>query len=90
MLTGKQFRITRQTVGLQIVDGVSRIVTVPADGIIKVISDPSPAGTPHQKGTVYASWEGQTIALFAVDVEARGVEIPQALNGTKPNMSATA
>ena len=90
MLTGKHFRITRPTVGLQLVDGTAKIVTVPIDGIIKVLSGPTPNGKLHERGLLYVLWEEQTISLFAVDVETRGVEIPQLDNGHRPNKSARA
>jgi hypothetical protein len=32
-------------------------------------------GTLHDKGFVYTLWQEQTVAVFAVDLEARGVEI---------------
>lgn len=90
MLTGKQFRITKPTVGMQLVDDTAKIVTVPTDGIIKILSGPCANGKPHETGLIYALWEGQTISLFAVDVEARGLEIPQTGNGYKPSKRATA
>jgi hypothetical protein len=77
MLTGKRFRITRSTVGVQLVDDTARIVTVPIDGIIKVLSGPNHNAKLHDKGLVYVLWEEQTVALFAVDVEARGIEIEE-------------
>lgn len=91
MLSGKQFRITRPTVGIQLVNGTASVVSIPADGIIKVLSGPNAHGKVHERGMVYVLWEEQTIALFAVDVEARGVEIhEQSSNGNKPDKSATA
>ena len=91
MLSGRHFRITRPTVGIQLVDGTSGVVTVPADATIQVLSGPNANGQLHDKGLVYVLWEQQTVALFAVDVEARGVEIrPQGKNGDKPAKNATA
>lgn len=90
MLTGKYFRITRPTVGLKLVNGASRIVTVPADTVIKVISGPSSTGKPHERGLVYAAWADQTIAFFAIDIEMRGLEVRQADTNHRPDKSATA
>lgn len=85
MLLGRHFRLTRATTGLHVLNGTGKVVSVPAGGIIKVLS--SPRGTElndkglicvlqlHAKGLVYVLWEGNTVALFAVDVEARGIEI---------------
>ena len=83
MLCGKQLRITKSTVGLQLVNGTATIVSIPIDGIIKILSGPNENGRLHDKGLVYVLWEGQTVALFAVDVEARGIEV-------HPRKSATA
>ena len=90
MLAGKQFRISRPTTGIQLVNGTASVVSIPTGGVIKVLSGPNANGELRDKGLVYALWEEQTVALFAVDVEARGVEIPQAHNGTKPDKTATA
>ena len=75
MLSGKHFRITRPTVGIHLVDGEGAIISIPTDGVIEILSGPNEHGKRHEKGLVYALWEGQTVALFAVDIEARGVEI---------------
>ena len=91
MLSGKRFRITKATVGIELVNGTARVATIPADGTIEVLSGPNENGKLHDKGLVYALWEGRTIALFAVDVEARGVEIrPQVKNGHKSDKRASA
>jgi hypothetical protein len=72
-------------------DGTAKVVTVPTDGIVAVLSGPNENGKLHDKGLVYALWEEQTVALFAVDIEARGVEIQaQGHNGRKVHKSATA
>ena len=91
MLSGRHFRITRPTVGIQLVDGTSGVVTVPADATIQVLSGPNANGQLHDKGLVYVLWEGQTVALSAGDVEARGVEIrAQGNKGHKSDKTATA
>ena len=90
MLPGKQFRITRPTTGFKLVDGTATIVSVPANGVIKILSGPNENGKLHDKGLVYVLWEGQTVALFAVDVEARGIEQKEPESGYQPPKSATA
>jgi len=57
------------------VNGTASVVSIPTNGVIKVLSGPNANGKLHDKGLVYVLWEEQTVALFAVDVEARGVEI---------------
>ena len=90
MLSGKHFRITRSTVGIQLVNGTASVVSIPTDDTITVLSGPNANGKLHDKGLVYVLWGEQTVALFAVDVEARGVEVrPQGKNG-KSDLSATA
>ena len=90
MLSGKQFQITKSTVGIQLVSGTAAVVSIPAGGVIKILSGPNAKGKLHEKGLVYALWEEQTVAIFAVDLEARGVEVPQTDNGGKPAKNATA
>ena len=73
MLSGKRFRLTRPTTGMQHINGAASLVTIPATARIKVLSGPN--GSERDKGLVYVLWEGCEVALFAVDVEARGIEI---------------
>ena len=91
MLSGKHFRITRPMVGIQLVTGTAKVVSIPTDDTITVLSGPNENGKLHDKGLVYARWGEQTVALFAVDVQARGIELrPQGKNGNKSDKSATA
>jgi hypothetical protein len=75
VLTGKQFRLTKPTVALQLQTGTRTMVTLPSDAVINVRSGPPADGNVTEKGIVCGSWEGRTIALFAVDLERRGVEV---------------
>jgi hypothetical protein len=73
------------------VNGTAKVVSIPTESTFTVLSGPNQHGKLHEKGMVYVLWEEQTVALFAVDVEARGVEIrPQGKNGSKSDESATA
>ncbi|HSP67379.1 MAG TPA: hypothetical protein VLN48_06610 [Bryobacteraceae bacterium] len=58
---------------MQHINGAASLVTIPATARIKVLSGPN--GSERDKGLVYVLWEGCEVALFAVDVEARGIEI---------------
>jgi hypothetical protein len=82
MLSGKQFRITKSTIGIQLVNGTVKVIAVPTDGVIMVLPGPNDNGKLHDKGLVYALWDDQTIALFAIDIEARGVESHQQTTAT--------
>ena len=75
MLTGKRFRLSRPTLGIQLVDGRNSVVELPANAVITVLSGPNANGRVYEKGIVYTIWEERTVALFAVDVEVRGIEI---------------
>ena len=75
MLTGKRFKLSRATIGIQLVDGETSIVKLPADAVIEVLSGPNANGKVHEKGIVYVIWEENTVAMFAADIEARGIEI---------------
>ena len=75
MLTGKRFKLSKATIGIRLVDGETSVVKIPADAVIDVLSGPNANGKVHDKGIVYVTWEQNTVAVFAVDVEARGTEI---------------
>ena len=87
---GKSYRITTPTTGLQLVDGTARVVTVPAGGIITVLTGPNENGRLRDKGLIYTLWQQRTVALFAVDVETRGIELKQAVSDHQSDESATA
>jgi len=44
---------------------------IPQGAIIEVTSGP----TGQRMGTVGVLWEGRTLAMFAIDIEKRGIEI---------------
>ena len=91
MLSGKCFRFNRSVTGIKLVNGTASVVTIPTDSVIKVLSGPDANGKLPDKGIVYVTWEEQTVAIFAVDIEARSTEIhPQANHGDKHSESASA
>ena len=75
VLAGKRFRLSRPTVGVQLMDEKISLVQVPENAVIKVLSAPNGNRKLHEKGIVYTSWEDLTVAPFAVDIEARGIEV---------------
>jgi hypothetical protein len=70
MLTGKRFRLERETLSVESTDGKHTAVTIPTGAIIEVLS-----GRKNREGLVRISWNGRTLQMFAVDVDARGIEI---------------
>jgi hypothetical protein len=91
MLTGKCFRLAQAITGIQLVNGTAKLISIPTGVMIKVLSGPNANGKLHDKSLVYVLWEKQTVALFAVDVEARGVEArPPGSDGLTHEKSATA
>ena len=87
MLSGKRFKLTRPTTGMEHIDGAASLVTIPGEDCIMVLSGPN--GTERDKGLVYVLWEERQVALFAVDVVARGIEIKNPDNEYKFSKSAT-
>jgi len=73
MLTGKRFRLETPTLALDIIDGKSVAITVPAGAIIKVVSDHPGEGD----RMVDVVLEGRIVAMFAYDVDVRGTEITE-------------
>ena len=70
MLSGKRFRLDRDTLSIEVVDGKRRAVTVPMGSVIKIASGPT-----NDDGLVKAVWESRTVEMFAIDVNMRGTEI---------------
>ena len=75
MLSGKHFRFHRSVTGIQLVNGTASVVTIPAEGVIQVLSGPDANGKLPDKGIVYVTWEERTVAIFAVDIEMRASEV---------------
>jgi hypothetical protein len=73
MLTGKQFTIIKATVALEATNGTRSLLAVQEGAVITVTSGPTVLGT----GTVGVLWEGRTLAMFAVDIEKRGIEVAE-------------
>jgi hypothetical protein len=70
MLTGKRFKLDRDTLAVDSIDGKRRAVKIPAGSIIQVASGPN-----NGDGMVNIHWEGRIIEMFEVDVNVRGTEI---------------
>jgi hypothetical protein len=71
MLTGKRFRLTTATLGIERIDGHRTAVQVPPEEIVVVLSGPRP----DDRRMVEVSWDGRTLVMFAEDVQTRGQEI---------------
>jgi hypothetical protein len=71
VLTGKRFRLKVPTIGLALVDDKRVAVPIPAGSIVVVSSGPRP----HDMRMIDVLWEGQTLTMFAEDVQKRGKEI---------------
>ena len=70
MLSGKQFRLERATLGLGIVNGLRKAIAIPGGSIIKVVSGPTPGDR-----MIDVLWDSQPFEMFEVDVNVRGTEI---------------
>ena len=71
MLTGKRLRLKVPTIGLALIDHKRVAVRIPADSILTV----SGGSRPQDRRMVDVLWEGQTVVMFAEDVQKRGEEI---------------
>lgn len=72
MLSGKRFKIGTPTLALEAKDNERSAVTIPAGAVVRVLSGPLRKG---DTGTLSVEWEGRTVAMFAIDLEVRGIEI---------------
>ena len=71
MLTGKRLRLKVPTIGLALIDHKRVAVRIPADSILTVSS----GSRVQDMRMVDVLWEGQTVVMFAEDVQTRGEEI---------------
>jgi hypothetical protein len=70
MLTGKKYQLRAETVAIDVMDGKRVAVTIPSGAVIKIV-----AGPQHNDRLIDVLWDGRVVQMFAVDVEARGIEI---------------
>jgi hypothetical protein len=84
MLTGRKFKVERETLALAVVEGRRTAITLPAGAIFRVVSWPT--GDGDQMADVI--WDGQAVQMFAVDVKVRGTEIEEHERGTCLSTSA--
>ena len=71
MLTGQRFKLRNSVLAIETVNGVRSRITIPARTILKVIAGPN-----DNDQMVDVVWEGKRVKIFAVDLIARGTELP--------------
>jgi len=76
---GKKFALVRETLAVMIESGMRHARYLPVGAILSV------RATYHSGNTsVEVEWEGQTVTMFAVDLETRGkpIEAPEPATAT--------
>jgi hypothetical protein len=69
MLSGTQFRLKIETLGIEALEGNQRIaVKVPVGSVVKVLAGP----TDYDRSMVEVLWAGHRLAMFLEDVQGRG------------------
>ena len=69
MLTGKQFRLIQETLGVESVgDGKRVAIIIPENALLLVLRGPNSA----DPSMVHVEWDGRRLELFAQDLQARG------------------
>ena len=72
MLSGKRFRLSHETLGIETEsNGHRKAVHIPPGEIVKVISGPRP----DDMRMVDVMWSGRTFVVFADDIHNRGEEV---------------
>lgn len=71
MLAGKRLRLKVPTIALALIDHKRVALRIPADSILTVSS----GSRAQDMRMVDVLWEGQTVEMFAEDVQKRGEEI---------------
>ena len=69
MLTGRKFKLTRDTLAITANSRIRRAISVPAGEIVEVLYDCEGGHT------IDAAWQGQTVEMFKADVNVLGAEI---------------
>ena len=70
MLTGRRFRLTKPTLGIDLNSEKPVATQVPAGSIIEVTGGPSATDL-----MVRVQWEARTLTMFVFDIEERGVSV---------------
>jgi len=73
VLTGKKFRLNRETIAIETIGEVRGVVMVPPGEILTVLHGP----TPDDKRMVDVRWNDRTLVMFAVDIQGRGDEVAE-------------
>ena len=69
MLSGRLFRLNRDTMSVQAEGERRHLVMVPEGAIIRVLPGP------EDRSTVDVLWQGQALEMFAEDIRKRGKEV---------------
>jgi len=70
MLSGKKFRLERETLAVDTPYGKRTAVKVPSGAYLRVISGPV-----DKSGLVNVAWNGKTVEMFEIDIMQRATEI---------------
>ena len=73
MVTGKKFRLNRETISIETIGEVRRVVMVPSGEVVTVLRGP----TPDDKRLVDVRWIDRTLVMFAEDIRDRGDEVKE-------------
>ena len=71
MLTGKKFRLNRETVAIETLEDVRTVLVVPVGEVVTVLRGP----TAEDKRMVDVRWADRTLVMFAEDIQRRGQEV---------------
>ena len=75
MLTGTKFRLNRPTLAIEIQEGQTEAITVPAGAELTVLSGPHP----DSDQLVQLQWGDRKVAMFSIAVTTQIKEGPQDL-----------
>jgi hypothetical protein len=77
VLTGRRFRLRSETLSTYMENGKRLVATIPAGDVVNVVSGPH-----NGDRMLDVLWNGQAVAMFVIDLEARGEEIADQGAGT--------
>ena len=82
MLTGKQFRLSVETMGIKAVPGQrGGAVPVPAGSVVTVEAGP----TPLDRRAILVNWNGRQLIMFLEDIQVRGEAVAESETSKSPS-----
>jgi len=71
MLSGKRFRLNKETIAVDSSKGTKTAIQIPQDAIIQIVNGPTQADS----RMVEVLWDGHPLIMFVEDIQQRGEDV---------------